>query len=156
MESLANVTSLGVEEIENALVVVGDSTIKDVVVAGTEACGFQVVYAETPEEAFKRLKFHSYHLIILSEEDPMNKPLEKNPIFLFIKALPMDLRRQMFVLLISGQHKSQDGLIAFLKSVDLVINKGNIKVFRNLLHRGLLEHRRFYADFMDTLKQWVV
>ncbi|MDL2285816.1 hypothetical protein LJC24_00050 [Desulfococcaceae bacterium OttesenSCG-928-F15] len=155
MEDLASVKSL-TEEAETALVVVGNPMVKDAIIAGTEACGFQVVYADTPEVAFKKLKLHQYHLIVLADEDPLNKPLEKNPIFLFIRSLPMDMRRQIFVLLLSNQYKSQDGLTAFLKSVNMIVNVENIKVFKNLLRKGLAEHNRFYADFMATLQERAV
>ena len=64
----------------------------------------------------------------------------------------MSIRRNMFVALISDRYRTMDNMMAFNKSVNLIINSKNIEDVGKILSRGITDTELFYRVYKETLK----
>jgi protein involved in sex pheromone biosynthesis len=59
----------------------------------------------------------------------------------------------IFVALISGQLRTADNMAAFNKSVNLIVNTGNIDDIGAIIKRSVTENEAFYHVYKDMLRQ---
>jgi len=57
----------------------------------------------------------------------------------------------MFIALISDRFRTMDHMMAFCKSVNLVINKKNINDAEKILSRNITDYEMFYRIYKETL-----
>jgi hypothetical protein len=60
-------------------------------------------------------------------------------------------RRNIFVALISERFKTGDNMQTFNKSVNFILNVGDIDRARNILTRGINDNNVFYRVFKESL-----
>jgi hypothetical protein len=65
----------------------------------------------------------------------------------------MDVRRNLFVGLLTQRFPTMDNMAAFLKSVNITINVKDIGSIDRILSRGISEYELFYATFKDSAKK---
>ena len=63
----------------------------------------------------------------------------------------MDTRRKIFVVLVTDRFRTMDNMIAFNKSVNLVVNLKNIDEIEKVLKRGIADNELFYRTFRESL-----
>ena len=63
----------------------------------------------------------------------------------------MNIRREMFVVLIGQRFKTADHLQAFMESVNLILHPDDLPQLVMLLTRGLRDQERFYKVFTECL-----
>jgi hypothetical protein len=63
----------------------------------------------------------------------------------------MNIRREMFVVLIGQRFKTADHLQAFMESVNLLLHPDDLPQLVTFLGRGLRDHERFYKVFTECL-----
>ncbi len=108
--------------------------------------GCKIEDSETVEDIIERLRFKTYDIIIINENfEP------KNLVLSYIQEMPMSLRRGIFVILLSNSLKTDDGLAALSKSVNMIINKEDLKDIISYLEKSINENNRFYIVFQETL-----
>jgi DNA-binding NtrC family response regulator len=108
--------------------------------------GCKIEDSETVEDIIERLRFKTYDIIIINENfEP------KNLVLSYIQEMPMSLRRGIFIVLLSKGLKTDDGLAAFSKSVNMIINREDLKDIISLLEKSMNENNRFYIVFQETL-----
>ena len=162
-DATAGVTSLGnddtVDELPDAmdylspgqsaaLVCINRPESRSEVKLMLEGLGYVVDMPVATAHALKRLRFNQYHLILLDDDFEGKSP---NPIAGYLAGLNMNIRREMFVVLIGQRFKSADHLQAFMESVNLLLHPDDLPQLVTFLSRGLREHERFYKVFTECL-----
>lgn len=103
----------------------------------------------TPDEAVAQMRFHDFHVVILHESfggaDPAHNPVRK-----FLAERPMSTRRNIFLVLLVEQGRSQDPLLTFYHSVDLLLHTHDLPDLCRVLKRDLFERRAFYRMFREV------
>jgi predicted Zn finger-like uncharacterized protein len=113
-----------------------------------EGLGYVVDIPTSADHALQRLRFNQYHVILLEDGFDGKSP---NPIAGYLAGLNMNIRREMFIILIGERFKSADHLQAFMESVNLVLHPDDLPQLVTFLSRGLKDHERFYKVFTECL-----
>ncbi len=119
-----------------------------------EKMGYQVHTPGTHAEANKNLRFNKYDLIIITAD--FEKELHDGlSILQTLQNATMDIRRKTFVLYISPDVKSLNGMQAFALSVNMVLSSDDYAkegdgVVR-MLKPAIAEHELNYRIFFETL-----
>jgi predicted Zn finger-like uncharacterized protein len=161
--ALAGVTPLGnddaVDELPDAmdylspgqsaaLLCINRAEARAEVKAILEGLGYVVDIPVVSDHALQRLRFNQYHVILLEDDFEGKFP---NPITGYLAGLNMNIRREMFVVLIGQRFKTADHLQAFMESVNLLLHPDDLPQLVTFLSRGLRDHERFYKVFTECL-----
>ena len=98
------------------------------------------------------MRFHVYQLIILNEKFDTDNP-DINSILDYLKGLSMSIRRNIFVVLISDRFRTTDNMMAFNRSVNIIVNPSNIDNFGAIVKRGVADNEAFYHVYKESLKK---
>jgi hypothetical protein len=113
-----------------------------------EASGYMVDIPGTADQALQRLRFNQYRIVLLDDDFEGKSP---NPVAQYLASLNMNIRRDMFMVLIGKRFKTADHLQAFRESMNLILHPDDLPHFATFLTRGLDEHERFYMVFTQCL-----
>lgn len=139
------------EEGSTALVCEQNPDIKNKIVKTLDLMEYHITVAESGRDALKKMRYHAYDLIVLNETFNSDG-LDSNMVMLYLERLPMAIRRNTFVILISNRFRTLDRMLAFRYSVHIIINFKNIDDFGKIVSRGLTDNELFYQVFMESLK----
>ena len=109
---------------------------------------YRITVAENARDALKRLRYHAYDLIVVNESFDTNNP-DANGVLIYLERLTMSVRRNIFVAMISNRYRTMDNMMAFQKSVNMIINVDNISDFDKILRRGLADYGMFYRVYKE-------
>jgi CheY-like chemotaxis protein/DNA-directed RNA polymerase subunit RPC12/RpoP len=140
------------EEGKTALVCEQHPLLKKPIIESLELMEYQITVAENARDALKRMRYHVYDIVVVDEDFDTDTP-EANGVLIYLERLGMSVRRNIFVALVSSRHRTMDNMMAFLKSVNLIVNSKNIEDFPKILSRGLTDHLTFYRVFREKLKE---
>lgn len=122
-------------------------------IAGTLAnMGYNITEAASGREALKSMRFHVYDLIVVNETFDTVGANSANEVLKYLQNLAAAVRRNIFVVLLSENHRTMDNMAAFNKSVNVVINKKNIDDFPTIIQRALEDNKAFYRVFKEVMK----
>ncbi len=138
------------EGARSALVCVDEPERLKAVKEALEDLNYYSSVASSVKEALSKLRYNQYDLVMLDEEF-CGETAENNTVLRYLQPMPMSTRRSIFVTLISSQVKTLDNLIAFAKSVNAVINSGDIQKVKLVLERAMADHRRFYKVYLNSI-----
>ncbi|MGV8057119.1 MAG: hypothetical protein AB2L12_03650 [Smithellaceae bacterium] len=138
---------------ETAQVCEADPAIRENITKTLINMGYHVTEPSSEREALKNMRFHAYNLIIVSENFGMADAQNSNEVLNYLQNLAAATRRNIFVALLSDNYRTMDNMMAFNKSVNLVINKKNIDDFATIIKQGLADNKAFYGIFKETLKK---
>ena len=138
------------EEGKVALVCESDTVIREALVRALELLEYHVSEVADNREALRNLRYKLYDLVVVDEYFGTKDP-ERNGVLIYLERLHMDVRRNMFVTLISDRFRTMDYMMAFCKSVNLIINKKNIEDVEKILSRNISEYEMFYRIYKETL-----
>ena len=138
---------------ETALVCESDPAIKEKITKTLVNMGYHVTEPASGREALKSMRFHTYDLIVVNENFDIADAQSSNEVLTYLQNLAAATRRNIFVALLSDNYRTMDNMMAFNKSVNLVINKKNIDDFATIIKRGLDDNKAFYGIFKETLKK---
>lgn len=113
---------------------------------------YGITVAESVRDALKKIKYHTYNMILVNEAFEGSDP-DANGLLVYLERLSMDVRRNIFVGLLTRRFASMDNMAAFVKSVNITINVKDINSLDRILARGINEHDLFYATFKESLKK---
>jgi len=139
------------EEGLTALVCEQDPNIKKKVIEALDIMEYHITVAESGRDALKKMRYHAYDLIIINETFNSDS-LDKNMVMLFLERLPMSMRRNTFVIMISTRFRTLDRMLAFRYSVHIIINSKNTDDFAKIVSRGLTDNELFCQVFNESLK----
>ncbi|MBA4397616.1 MAG: hypothetical protein C0394_09595 [Syntrophus sp. (in: bacteria)] len=137
---------------ETALVCESDPAMREKIRAALQALEYMTTEAASAKDALKNMRFHTYDVVVLSEHFDTDNP-DQNNVLQYLEGLPMGIRRDMFVALVSGRFRSMDNMAAFNKSVNLIINTKNIDDVGTILKRGISENAAFYRVFKESMQK---
>lgn len=113
-----------------------------------QGMGYVVDIPVAVDQALQRLQFNQYRIIVLTEDFGGSSP---NPVVGYLTWLNMNVRRDMFVVLVGESFKTADHLQAFIESVNLVLHPDDLPRIATFINRGLRDHEQFYKVFVDCL-----
>jgi len=140
------------EEGETALICESDASIREKISTTIKSLGYMITEAASAKDALKKMRFHPYDVVILDERFDTTVP-DENDVLRYLEGLPMDVRRDMFVALVTDRFRSMDNMAAFNKSVNLVINTKNINDVGTIIKRGVSENNAFYRVFKESMQK---
>jgi predicted Zn finger-like uncharacterized protein len=140
------------EEGKTALLCEEDPKILKEITTVLEIMDYSITRAKDVRDALRGMKYHMYDMVLVNETFGGSDP-ETNGILIYLDRLQMEVRRNVFVGLLTRQFSTMDNMTAFLKSVNLVINIKDIGQIDRILSRGINEFELFYAVFKDSAKR---
>jgi len=140
------------EGVETALVCEHDPGVKQRIRAVLELTDYHVREAESAREALNYMRFYVFDLVVLNEKFDEADP-GSNHVLKYLRDLPMQIRRNIFVVLLGDSFRTMDNMMAFNKSVNLVVNLKNIDYIENILSRYLAKREELYRVFKESLKE---
>jgi CheY-like chemotaxis protein len=134
------------------LVCVDDASRQGVIKAALEQLGFTMYAAKSTEEAVERLRRDTFEVAIVDEQFQGGSPLD-NEVLQALQAMPMSIRRYMFVALLGRTYKTFDNMLAFSRSVNVVVNLNDLPHLPAILRKGITENNEFYRVFREVLAE---
>jgi CheY-like chemotaxis protein len=139
------------EEGNTALVCEQDPGNQKKIIQTLDLMEYHITVAESGRDALKKMRYHAYDLIVINENFNSDS-IDSNMVMLYLERLPMAVRRNTFLILISNKFRTLDRMLAFRYSVHIIINTKNIDDFGKIVSRGLTDNELFYQVFMESLK----
>ncbi|MBW1822306.1 MAG: zinc-ribbon domain-containing protein [Deltaproteobacteria bacterium] len=139
------------EEGSTALVCEQNPDIRKKVIDALDIMEYHITVAESGRDALKKMRYHVYDLIVINETFNSDSP-DSNMVMLYLERLPMSIRRNTFVIMISTRFHTMDRMLAFRYSVHIILNSKNIDDFAKIVSRGLTDNELFYQVFKESLK----
>jgi hypothetical protein len=131
-----------------ALLCVDREESREALKATLESLGYVVDIPAAVDHALQRLRFNQYHVILLDDDLERRS---QNPMVGYLAGLNMNVRREMFVVLIGKGFNTGDHFQAFVESVDLTLHPNDLPQLATFLTRGMRNHERFYKVFTECL-----
>ena len=138
------------EEGKTALVCESDAVIREKIRPALDVMEYHITEVPNSREALKKMRYHNYDLIIINEYFDTQDP-DANPLLIFLERQNMEIRRNMFVTLLTSRFRTMDHMMAFSKSVNLILNIRNIDDFDKIIQRALADAGLFYKVFKEAL-----
>ena len=118
--------------------------------AALEQLGFTMLPATTAEEAIERLRRSPFEIVIVDERFESSGVLD-NEVIRTLNTMPISLRRQIFVVLLGREFKTFDNMMAFARSVNVVVNLNDLPHLPAIIRKGLEDNNEFYRVFREML-----
>ncbi|MCP3952775.1 MAG: hypothetical protein GY697_11255 [Desulfobacterales bacterium] len=138
------------EGVETALICEGDPVYRGKIETALQSLGYQVTYPSDAREALKQMRFHVFDMIVVNEKFDTPDP-DHNNVLRYLAMLPMGVRRNIFVALVSDRFRSNDNMAAFHKSVNMVIGVTHIDDIEKIIKHGITENDIFYRVYKESL-----
>jgi len=140
------------EDGKTALICESDPDVNKKLLSVIRNMEYHVTDAKDTRVALKNMRYHVYDLIVLNESfDTMDS--DQNGVLRYLERLPMEVRRYLFVTLISRRYRTMDNMMAFNKSVNMIVNVKNIGDIEKILPRGITDNDLFYRVYGESLKK---
>jgi CheY-like chemotaxis protein len=123
-----------------------------VIKAALDQLGFTMYAAKNTEDALERLRRDTFEVVILDEQFQGGSALD-NDVLKTIVMLPMSTRRYIFVALLGRAYKTFDNMLAFSRSVNVVVNLNDLPHLPAILRKGITENNEFYRIFREMLAE---
>jgi hypothetical protein len=115
-----------------------------------QGIGYVVDMPASVDQALHRLRFNQYPVIGLTEHFAGSFP---NPVLVYLAGLNMNVRRDMFVVLVGERFRTANHMQAFIESVNLVVHPDDLSRLETLIIKGLREKEQLYKVFVDCLTE---
>ena len=123
-----------------------------VIKAALEQLGYTMLPASTAEEAGERLRRHAFDIVIVDERFESSGVLD-NAVLKMLNTMPISVRRHVFVVLLGREFKTFDNMIAFARSVNVVVNLNDLPHLPAIVRKGLEDNNEFYRVFREMLTE---
>jgi len=111
--------------IEAALICEQDKGARAKIRASLKRMNYNIIEASSTRDALKYMRSHTVDLVVLNESFDGGGPVP-NYVLKYLEQLPMATRRNVFVVLLGNGFRTGDYMIAFNKSVNLVVNQDSL------------------------------
>jgi len=138
------------EGVETALLCEPDPAIRAKIRIALEKMKYNTMEPKSAVEALKQMRFHVFDLVVLNELFDTQDP-DKNNVLKYMAQLTMDTRRNIFLALVTNRFRTMDSMMAFNKSVNIIVNVNNVNEMQKILKRGLADNTAFYYVFKESL-----
>ncbi|MFP4477257.1 MAG: zinc-ribbon domain-containing protein [Desulfatibacillaceae bacterium] len=134
------------EGARTAIICEQDLSARARIKSSLEALDYHVSVSQSAREALKQMRFHVFDLIVLNESFDTPDP-KNNQVLKFVGRMVMSTRRNVFVALLSDHDRTGDNMIAFNKSVNIVINTSEVDDIELLLRNAVADTEHFYRVY---------
>jgi predicted Zn finger-like uncharacterized protein len=141
------------EEGKTAIICEEDPKIVKEIVTVLGIMEYTTTVVDTVRDALRKMKYHMFDMVLVNESFGGSDP-DSNGILIYLERLNMDVRRNIFVGLLTRQYPTMDNMAAFLRSVNMTINVKDIDKIDKILSRGINEYELFYAIYKDSAKKF--
>jgi predicted Zn finger-like uncharacterized protein len=138
------------EEGKTALICESDALIREKIRPSLDILEYHITEVPNSREALKKMRYHNYDLVVVNEYFDAQDP-DANPLLIFLERMQMESRRNIFVTLLTSRFRTMDHMIAFQKSVNLVLNIRNIDDFDKIIQRAYADYGLFYKVFKESI-----
>lgn len=138
------------EGVKTALLCEPDQNVRGKIRVALDNLGYQTTEPKSAREVLKQMRFHIFDMVVLNETFDTRDP-DMNNILRYLQQLGMGDRRNIFVALITDRFRTMDNMMAFNKSVNLIVNLKNIDDIEKILKRGVADNELFYRVFREAL-----
>lgn len=140
------------EEGKIALVCESDALIREKIRPSLEVLEYHITEVPNSREALKKMRYHNYDLIVVNEYFDSQDP-DANPLLIYLERMAMDMRRNIYVTMLTNRFRTMDHMIAFQKSVNVVLNTRNVDDFDKIIQRGIADFGLFYKVYKESMTQ---
>lgn len=138
------------EEGKTALICESETLIREKIKPTLDILEYHINESPNSRDALKRMRYHTYNLIIINDYFDTRDP-DANPLLIYLERQPMEIRRDIFVCLLTQRFRTMDQMTAFQRSVNMIVNLRNIDDFDKILQRGMADNGLFYKTFKESL-----
>ena len=138
------------EEGRTALVCESDALIREKIRPSLDILEYHITEVPNSREALKKMRYHNYDLVVVNEYFDTQDP-DANPLLIYLERMLMETRRNIFVTLLTTRFRTMDHMIAFQKSVNLVLNIRNIDDFDKIIQRAYADYGLFYKVYKESI-----
>ncbi len=138
--------------VKTALICDQDAGVREKIRSTLQRMDYHVMEAASARDAMKYMRFRVFDLVVLDENFEGGNP-ESNHVLQYLGHQPMNTRRNIFVVLLGNSFRTADNMMAFNKSVNLVVNLNNVDQLEKVLKRSLIENEEFYRVLKMSLKK---
>ena len=138
------------EGAETSLICETDPDERNKIHVALENLGYHITEAGTPKDVLKLMRFHTYDIVVLNERFGTRNP-DMNSILKYLDRLGISIRRNIMVVLLTDRFRTMDYMVAFNKSVNLIVNVKNIQDIEKILKRGLADNEAFYRVLKESM-----
>ncbi len=133
-------------EREKALIAIEDKSIRKLLCSIFEKMQILPVVATHKRNIREDIYYNMFSIIITTE----TYPLEQETLLKFISSLKMNVRRELFVILVGDDLKTGDEIGAFAKSVNMLLNTHDVPELPSLLPKELRIFSNYYKAFFKV------
>jgi len=134
-----------------ALVCVDKPEIQEVVVDQLASIDYKIHVGLYVDDIALKMRSFVYDIIVI-EENFNDYELTANPVLSESTRLSTMQRRKQYVVLVGPSLMTNDEMLAFIYSVDLVFNTSDLTNLKPVLRRGVARHKEFYNPLFETIK----
>ncbi len=138
------------EGIKTALICEQDPGLTKELEKAVTAMEFHSTTTEAARDALKKMRFHTFDLVVLNETFDTDNP-DNNHVLKYLARMGMETRRNIFVVLLSSTHRTMDEMTAFNRSVNIVIHKDHVGEAEKIIRKGMVENQFFYRIYRDSM-----
>jgi len=115
-----------------------------------EQVGYQIIVADSVEQAMERMRFVSFACVILhSQFEGLN--LEESTFHKYMRDMAMQRRRYLFYILIGPEFQTLYSLQALAYSANLVVNEDDLYHLSVALRKAIPQYEELFGPFMEEL-----
>jgi len=137
---------------ETALICEPDENVRAQFNVALTNMGYQTTVAASAREALKGMRFHLFDVVIVNEKFDGGAQ-DRNDVLAYLETLAMSTRRQIFVALVSENHRTSDNMTAFHRSVNVVINVKHTENLEVILRAAIADNNAFYRVMKESLQK---
>ena len=136
------------EEGQTAIVCVKSPEHQEKICIALDLMEYSITQAADTRDALKRMRYHSYDVVVVDEMFDTKNP-DVNGVLIYLNRQPMVVRRQMVAFLMTETHRTRDEMVAFRKSVNMVVNNRDIDKIDAIFEKGVRENALFYRIYNE-------
>ena len=140
------------KEGKTALICEADPSVQSKIGNILEKMGYYTTKSVTARDSLRNMRAHMYQLIVVNESFDSQDKVD-NRVLDYIRHLPMNVRRNIFVTMLSIEVFTMDNLAAFAESVNLIVNLEDIDNTGAIIERGIADNEVFYSTFKNAIKE---
>jgi hypothetical protein len=136
---------------KTALVCVDQIQYQKMVVSQLIELGYKVHLGLFEEDVLLKLATYNYDVVVVYDNFK-GTSAEQNPILNELLKRPGILRRESFIIVLTHRGTTNDSMMAFTRSIDLIVNVADLSNFWPVLRRGVAQHQDLYLPFRETMR----
>jgi len=142
-----------VADVPMALVLHPDPEAMKKVKGAMESVGYQVVTAETVEEAIDQMRFFNFACVVFHADFEAGG-LDNSVFHNYIRKMAMERRRYIFYIIFGPQFHSLYDLEALACSANLVVSEQDLEHFDIILRKAIPAYEELFGPILEELNAY--